>query len=75
MLPVLQEYLNIADERDLPDLWHQWANGKKKQEFNVLSGLLNAQAHGPHAFSPTAPVATPKLVQELLSFTFCGRFY
>jgi hypothetical protein len=70
MLPVLQEYLNIADEQELPDLWHQWANCKKKQEFSILSELLQAQVWGPFAYSSAAPIAAPKLVQDLLSFTF-----
>ena len=70
LLPVLQEYLTIADERDLPILWHQLANCKKRQEFNVLSELLQAQARGPLACSPHAPVVTPKLLQDLMTFTF-----
>jgi hypothetical protein len=51
MLPILQEYLNIADECKLPELWHQWANCKKKQEFSVLTenlhGMPKPMAHKP----------------------------
>ncbi len=33
-LPVLLEYLQIADERQLPDVWHKWANCSKKTRFS-----------------------------------------
>jgi hypothetical protein len=72
MLPVLQQYLNTADERSLPELWHLWANHSKKQEFNVLPETLQAYARSLNAFSASAPVVTLKLVQDLLSFTFVG---
>jgi len=35
-LPVLMEYLQVEDERNLPDIWHQWSNCAKKQEIQVL---------------------------------------
>jgi hypothetical protein len=72
MLPDLQQYLNSADERNLPELWHMWANCTKKQEFNILSETLQAYARRPNTFSSSAPVVTLKLVQDLLSFTFAG---
>jgi len=50
MLPVLQQYLNTADECNLPELWHVWANCSKTQEFNVLSETLQAYARSPNAF-------------------------
>ena len=71
-LPVLMEYAEIADERDLPLLWHQWANCTKRQEFNVLKDVMDTYARSPGAFSPTVPIASPKIVQDLLSFTFVG---
>ena len=69
-LPILQEYLEVADERNLPQLWHQWANCTKKQEFNVLNELLQAYSRGPEAFSNCAPIISAKLVQDLLNFSF-----
>jgi hypothetical protein len=39
-LPILQSYLDIPDEANLPPLWHKWANCSKRQEFNVLTDLL-----------------------------------
>lgn len=39
-LSILQDFLEIEDKRQLPQLWHQWANCTKHQEFNVLSDLL-----------------------------------
>jgi hypothetical protein len=69
-LPILLEYLQVADERHLPSLWHQWANCKKRQEFQVLRDALDAFARGPTAFISTVPVVTAKLVQDLLSFNF-----
>jgi hypothetical protein len=69
-LPILQEYLEVADERNLPQLWHQWANCTKKQEFNILNKLLQAYPRGPEAFSNWAPIVSAKLVQDFLSFSF-----
>jgi hypothetical protein len=71
-LPVLMEYTEVRDERELPLLWHQWANCTKKQEFNVLKDVLDTYARSPEAFSATVPIVTPKLVQDLISFTFVG---
>jgi hypothetical protein len=71
-LNILQEYLEIADERNLPSLWHQWANCSKRQELLVLSELLSAYARGPDAFSVAVPIPSSKLVQDLLSFVFVG---
>jgi hypothetical protein len=72
LLLIFQDYLNVADKCDIPDLWHQWVVCKKWQEFGVLSKLLQAHARGPLAFSNAAPVVTPKLVQDLTTFTFLG---
>jgi hypothetical protein len=69
---ILLENLQVADEQNLPSVWHQWANCPKKQEFNILSELLHSYARGPDAFSPATPVVTAKLVQDLLSFVFHG---
>jgi hypothetical protein len=71
-LPILQEYLEIPDERDLSALWHQWANCSKRQELIVLSELLATFARGPESFTVSTPIPTIKLVQDLLSFAFIG---
>jgi hypothetical protein len=71
-LPILMDYLQIGNEMDLPQLWHQWANASKRQEFRVLREILEAYARGPEAFSHLAPVVSAKLVQDLLTFTFIG---
>jgi hypothetical protein len=55
-------------ERDLPLLWHQWANSFKRQEINVLRDVLEAFTRTPDAFSTIAPVVSSKLVQDLLQF-------
>ena len=67
---ILLEYLQIQDERNLPQLWHQWANSDKKQEHTILKELLDACARLPTSFSTQTPVITPKLLQDLRSFTF-----
>jgi len=71
-LPVLLDYLQLADERHLPDIWHKWANCSKRQEFQVLREALEAFARTPHAFGATVPIITAKLVQDLLNFNFIG---
>ncbi len=71
-LPVLLEYLQLTDERELPILWHKWANCKKKQELQVLRETLEAFARSPQAYSPSVPTVTAKLVQDLLHFSFLG---
>ncbi len=65
MIGILQEYLQIPDERNLPALWHQWANCTKKQEYNMLTDQLQTYASSPDAFSTNTPVASIKLVQNL----------
>jgi len=72
-LPVLLEYLQQPVEDDLPEIWHQWANCTKKQEVQVFRDALDVYARSPHAFSPSVPIVTPRLVQDLLSFTFVGQ--
>jgi hypothetical protein len=72
-LPILQDYLEIEDERNLPKLWHMWANSTKRQEYNVLNESLQAYARGPEAFSNGTPVISAKLVQELLNFSFVSE--
>jgi hypothetical protein len=69
-LNILQEYLQVADEMSLPPLWHKLANCTKRQDFNVLSELLQAYARGPEAFSSCAPIANSKLTQDLIKFVF-----
>jgi hypothetical protein len=71
-LPVLLEYLQTADERDLPELWHKWANGKKREEFQILRDTLEAFSRSPLALSTAIPVVSAKLVQDLLHFNFVG---
>jgi hypothetical protein len=72
LLPILLEYLLIANEQDLPDLWYKWANSNKQQEFYVLKDSLAAFARSNEAFCTTSPIVTAKLVQDLLSFNFVG---
>jgi len=71
-LPVLLEYLQIADEANLPDIWHKWANCTKRQEFQVLRDALEAYARSTQALSASVPVVSAKLVQDLLNFNFVG---
>jgi len=71
-LNILLEYLRIPDERNVPSLWHQWANSTKQQDFQVLSEALYAYTRSPEAFNNCAPVVTAKLVQDLQSFLFVG---
>jgi hypothetical protein len=71
-LPILMDTLQVQDEMDLPPLWHQWANATKRQEFGVLRELLDSYARGPDSFYSMAPVASAKLIQDLLNFTFAG---
>jgi hypothetical protein len=72
---ILQEFLEVPDERNLPDLWHQWANCSKRQELIVFSDLLTSYARGPESFSVSTPIPTSKVVQDLLSFAFVGVVY
>jgi hypothetical protein len=69
---MLLKYLQIADERDLPELWNKWANCTKRQEFHVLQDTLAAFARSNAAYLATSPVVTAKLVQDLLNFQFVG---
>jgi hypothetical protein len=70
---ILLNYLVIADETNLPELWHQWANCTKRQELQILNELLYTYSRGANKFSTDTPVITPKLVQDLLSFTFMSE--
>jgi hypothetical protein len=72
-LPVLMDYLLIDDERNLPDVWHQWANSKKRQELQVLRDALDAFARSPDAYTPTVPIITARLTQDMLNFNFVGQ--
>jgi hypothetical protein len=72
-LHILQSYLQIEDERHLPLLWHRLANSTKKQDFHVLSDLLQAYARGPEKFTTCAPIATAKLMQDLINFVFVSE--
>jgi hypothetical protein len=69
---VLLEYLLIANEQDLPELWHKWANSTKRQEFHVLRDTLSAFARSNESYSTISPIVMAKLVQDLLSFNFVG---
>lgn len=71
-LPILMDFCQVHDELELPQLWHQWSNASKRQEFSILRELLDSYARGPEAFYHLAPVVSAKLVQDLLSFTFMG---
>jgi hypothetical protein len=69
-LPILMDYLETANEENLPLLWHRWANCSKKQEFTVLTEQLQAYARGPEAFTSVTPIVTVRLVQDLQNFHF-----
>ncbi len=47
MLPLLLEYLEVADERNLPELWQQLANCTKRQEYHVILEQVQAQRDFP----------------------------
>jgi hypothetical protein len=70
---ILQEFLQVADEALLPPLWHSWANCTKRQEFLVLTEQLQAYSRSNDAFSTCPPIASAKLVQDLLQFNFVGE--
>jgi hypothetical protein len=72
-LHILQEYLQIADEMNLPPLWQRLANCTKRQDFNVLLEQLQSYARGPEAFSACAPIASAKLAQDLINFVFVSE--
>jgi len=72
MIGILLGYLEIPDERNLPALWHHWANCSKRQELMVLMDMLTSYSRGQEAFTNSTPVPTSKLVQDLLTFTFLG---
>jgi len=67
---ILMEYLQVTDEMALPELWPQWANAEKRQEYTVLKELLDACPRSPLAFSTMSPVVTLKLIQDLRTFAF-----
>jgi len=72
-LPLLLEYLEIPEEQNLPELWHQLANCTKRQEFFVLSDQIQVYSRSPHAFNTSIPVVFAKLVQDILSFQFVSK--
>ena len=72
-LPVLMEYLQVEDERNLPDIWHQWSNCAKRQETQVLRDALDAFARSSHAFSSAVPIVSARLTQDMLAL-FCRKF-
>jgi hypothetical protein len=71
-LPVLMEYLQVGNEADLPQIWHNWPNCAKRLEAQVLRDTLDAFARSPDAFSSALPVVMARLVQDLLAFNFIG---
>ena len=71
-ISILLEYLQIPDERNLPQLWHRWENCPKRQEFQVLSDVLYSYTCTLEAFNTCAPVLNTKLLQDLQTFTFVG---
>lgn len=72
-LPVLLEFLQVANEMDLPPIWHSWSNCSKHQEVQVLRDALDAFARTANAFSTLVPIVTAHLVQDLLTFQFLGQ--
>jgi len=72
-LVILLKYLQVQDEANLPQLWHQWAECNKWQEFQILSELLHAFTCSSDAFSSCAPVVSSKLHQDLLNFVFVSE--
>jgi hypothetical protein len=72
-IQILQEYLVIAGECQLPPLWHKWANCTKRQEFNDLTEQLQIYSRSGNAFSSCTPITSAKLVQDLLNFVFLGE--
>jgi PAS domain-containing protein len=71
-LPVLLDALQIADERNLPPIWHKWSNCNEKQELQMLKETLETFARSPQAYSATVPIVTSKMTQDLLAFNFVG---
>jgi hypothetical protein len=57
-LPVLMEYLQVGNEADLPQIWHNWPSCAKRLEAQVLRDTLDAFARSPDAFSSALPVVT-----------------
>jgi hypothetical protein len=72
-LPVLMEYLQVDDERNLPEIWHSWSNCTKRQELQVLRDTLDAFPRTPAAYSTTVPLVTARLTQDMLNFNFVGH--
>jgi hypothetical protein len=72
-LAILQNYLQIGDEVNLPPLWHKLANCTKKQDFNVLSEMLHVYSRSQDKFSSCAPIASTKLVQDIINFNFVSE--
>jgi hypothetical protein len=48
-------------------------NASKRQEFDILTELLKSYAQGVDAFSTCAPIASAKLVQDILNFIFVSE--
>jgi hypothetical protein len=67
---ILLEFLQIADEANLPLIWHDWANCMTRQELQILTERLLTFTRSTEAFSTCAPVVLPKLIQDLLNFVF-----
>jgi hypothetical protein len=72
-LAILQNYLQIGDEVNLPPLWHKLANCTKKQDFNDLSEMLHAYSRSQEKFSSCAPIVSTKLVQDIINFNFVSE--
>jgi hypothetical protein len=72
-LPVLLEYLQLPDEQNLPNLWHQWSDCSKQQEIQVLHDALDAFSRSANAYSSAVPIVTARLTQDLLRFSFVGQ--
>jgi len=71
-LPLLLEYLEIANEQNVPNLWHQLAACTKRQEFQVINEQIQLYSRSQSAFTASTPGITTKLAQDLVSFLFVG---
>jgi hypothetical protein len=67
-LYILLRLLETDDEDTLPILWHEWANCGKKQELVIFKNYAQSRER----FIAKAPITTPKLVQDIISFNFIG---
>ena len=72
LLDSLLNLLDLTEEAQLPEFWHQFSAAKKKQEFSILREALESYARSAQAFVPLAPIVTPKLHADISTVTFLG---